>query len=217
MLSVRARSGTRRASVAPTPSESGWESAITAVVHDEQTHPAQQRRRRRREPGLPGITAFPIADPRSSPAVSPPARATPRDHLRQAFAEAAPRLEALARHERQKRQAQQRTVLELKASTDISFGKIWAANERETKRKTQAALRRRQEAKAILQKGGNPHAVFRSRQAAERRDREEAALDAKRRKAEARIAAMMVREEQQLERGMRQAERARDKARQCAA
>ena len=172
-----------------------WESAITAIVHEGEEEPAAQ-------PGsLPGITVSACCSPGSSP--------TPRDHLMLAFAEAAQRLEALRAHERQMRQAQQRSVLELKASTDISFGKIRAANERRTQQEKQAAMRRQQEAKAILQSGGNPHAVFRSRQVAERREREEVQLDAKRRQAEARIAAMVVREEEQVERGTRQAQRAK--------
>jgi hypothetical protein len=122
-------------------------------------------------------------------------------HLRKAYADAAPRLAALRQYERQKKQARQRALLQLKQSTGTAYAKLCASNE-EQRRARDAQQQEQPKAvasdakmRATIVYGGNPYVQARMRQAAEHREREQALYLAKRRAAEVRIVNSLLREE----------------------
>ena len=126
-------------------------------------------------------------------------QAAPRcAHSRKAYAEAAPRLQALRRYERQKKQAQQRALLELKQSTDTAYAQLCAANERRARKEQRQAISSDAMVKATLEHSGNPYVHIRMRRAAAHRERKEALLLAKRRDAEVRIANVLLREDKRV-------------------
>ena len=116
-------------------------------------------------------------------------------YVRKAYAEAAPRLEALRQYERQKKQARQRALLELKNSTDASYAKVCAENDRRARKPQQQKFASEAEAKATRRPSGNPYIEVRMRQAAALHGREEALRLARRRDAEVRILNVLLREE----------------------
>ena len=126
-------------------------------------------------------------------------------HLRQAYVDAKPRLRALRTFERDKKQARQRALLELKSSTDTAFGKLWATNERRERAERQLANARQAEARIVRNRGGNPYLHARQQQEAERRERDEAQRLSRRRQNEARICAKLLREERHTTRQARTA------------
>ena len=132
------------------------------------------------------------------------AQAPPCAHLRKAYAEAAPRREALRQYERDKKQARQRALLELKNSTDASYAKVCAENERRDRKKQQRKFASEAEAKkATRRHAGNPYIEVRMRQVAALHGREEALRLARRRDAEVRIINVLLREEDHARRRAR--------------
>ena len=117
-------------------------------------------------------------------------------HLRKAYAEAAPRLDALRHYERQKKQARQRALLELKHSTEAAYAKVRAANESRARKAQRHAVASEAQARTTLEHGGNPYVHARMRRAAEHREREEALCLARRRDAEMRIVSVLLHEEE---------------------
>lgn len=116
-------------------------------------------------------------------------------HVRKAYAEAAPRLEALRQYESQKKQARQRALLELKNSTDASYAKVCAENDWRVRKRQQQKFASEAEAKTTRRRADNPYIEVRMRQAATLHGREEALRLARRRDAEVRILNVLLREE----------------------